>query len=65
MSQIFNPLNHISTSSEVEVSESRFVNDRPGVCPKCNESMSTAKLANDDEVYFCERDCVTAPMVDS
>lgn len=61
--KIFNPLDSISESSAQE-STSKFINDKPGICPKCGQSMSTATIANGDSVYFCEDDFVSAPMLD-
>lgn len=73
---IFNPLNALldQQSSESaageekqsrEVSQSAVYNERAGICPKCQQQMGTAKIANQDSVYFCEKCRVSNPIPDS
>lgn len=80
MRKIFNPLNHIEvepgqvsestdTNSPLDVgqqleSTSAIYNETVGVCPKCGNEMTTSKIANDDVVFFCQKDRVALPRPD-
>jgi hypothetical protein len=66
---IFNPLALVPTSVSTSdlgplLSESAFVNDKVGVCPKCNTAMGSAMIANGDSVYYCDKCRVSHPMPD-
>jgi predicted nucleic acid-binding Zn ribbon protein len=37
------------------------VNVQYGICPKCNKSMSSATIVNDESVYYCESCRVAIP----
>ena len=61
---IFNPLQAIASSGErAEVTASLF-NEEVGVCPKCNQPMIRAVIANNDTVFYCEADRVSTPLPD-
>jgi len=61
---IFNPLTALSSTAEFK-SESAVQNMIAGVCPKCNQAMTTAKISNGDEVYWCANCCVASLMPSS
>ncbi len=62
---IFNPL-FSSESGDLNLSsESRVINDKAGICPKCQSKMTTASISSGDEVYFCDSCCVAAPLPDN
>lgn len=62
--QIFNPLTALASADPEMVAEASVRNVDIGVCPKCNEQMIRAVIANNDEVYYCEADRVSTPLPD-
>ncbi len=64
--KIFNPLDEIAVASDSEEprqeSLSTIINEAVGICPKCKKTMGTAIIANNDTVFYCDADRVSAPM---
>lgn len=65
---LVNPFNSVSESTlqaqagaEMAVS-SALSNENPNQCPKCGTSMTFAKIATGDQVYYCEACRVTNPI---
>lgn len=64
---IFNPLavNNVSQSSgEQQVATASMQNTKVGICPKCDENMTRAVIANTDTVFYCEACRVSTPLPD-
>jgi hypothetical protein len=64
---IFNPLAQTNTSqssAEPHEATAAVQNVQVGVCPKCNDNMSRAVIANNDSVFYCEACRVSTPMPD-
>lgn len=50
-------------SSSSMTSESGILtNDTHGECPKCQGTMGKARLASDEEVYYCKNCRVSSPL---
>jgi formamidopyrimidine-DNA glycosylase len=61
--KIFNPLQALADSGAFQ-STSSLHNTEIAVCPKCKKPMIRAVIANDDEVFYCEKDRVVHPFPD-
>lgn len=63
MTKIIDLLNvgkkNVSASNTNE--STSMVNDRVGICPKCSKVMSTAKIINNEDCFYCESCRVAAP----
>lgn len=70
--KIFNPLQAIAQAAtaadESEPAEmkstSSVQNIKVGICPKCDEDMTRAVIANDETVFYCEGCRVSTPLPD-
>lgn len=74
MNKPFNPLtdhtDETSLSSAAapdsqHASLSSIFNDQVGVCAVCGGTMTTAKIATGDVVYYCPRDRISTPLADN
>lgn len=61
---IFNPLTALASADPEMVAQASVQNIDIGVCPKCNEQMIRAVIANNEEVFYCEADRVSTPLPD-
>jgi formamidopyrimidine-DNA glycosylase len=64
---IFNPLaaSNVSQSSDVkQEATASMQNTKVGICPKCDENMTRAVIANQDTVFYCEACRVSTPLPD-
>lgn len=61
---IFNPLTAIASANPKMVAQASVHNVEIGVCPKCNQPMERAVIANNDTVFYCEADRVSTPLPD-
>lgn len=72
MSKFFNPLDNVSEEplvAESNVSESgadmestSMNNDQYGICPKCKGPMSDVKIADNEDVIWCDKCRVSSPV---
>lgn len=78
MSKFFNPIqsdleeaesskdNNVSASDTIslnlESTSGLLIHKGPSVCPKCGNTMGTARIANDEEVYHCIKCRVSSPL---
>lgn len=71
--KIFNPLHQLSATASAEIEEdakgemqstSSVRNTKIGVCPKCDDDMGRAVIANNETVYYCEACRVSTPLPD-
>lgn len=64
---LFNPLDNVvqASSNGLDLeSTSAIHNMTVGTCPKCQTSMGTGVLSNQDSVYFCHNCAVSTPVQD-
>lgn len=63
-SNVFNPLKALSATTPFKA-EAAVQNMIAGVCPKCGRSMTGARIANGDDVFWCGTCCVASPRPDA
>lgn len=64
---IFNPLaanNTSQSSDQKQEATASMQNTKVGICPKCDDNMTRAVIANNDSVFYCEACRVSTPLPD-
>jgi predicted nucleic acid-binding Zn ribbon protein len=69
MDQFINPIDiELAEQAKTSESESHESNSRvlvhkgPSICPKCGKSMGFARLASDEQVFYCTGCRVSSPL---